>query len=107
MIKMMKRSFLIEVPHENSAYECYRAIKLFLESGSHFLANAKWGCPGDDHRAVMIVDVETREQALQVVPPVYRNVARITETMNFTPDDMGALKRKFNIVGEEYHRHDS
>jgi len=92
-------------PRNNVKFPFSRAIKLFLESGSHFLANAKWGCPGDDHRAVMIVDVETREQAAQVVPPVYRSVARITETMNFTPDDMGALKKKFNIVGEEYHRH--
>jgi hypothetical protein len=103
----MKKSFLIEVPHENTTYECYRAVKLFMDSGSHFLANAKWGCPGDDHRAILIVDVETREQALQVVPPMYRSIARITETMGFTPDDMEAVREKFQIPGEKFHRHDS
>jgi len=103
----MKTKFLIEVPHENSSYECYRAIKVFLDSGSHFLANAEWGCPSDDHRAVLIVEVETKEEALQIVPPMYRGVAKITEVLNFTTDDLGALRSKFNIVGEVYHKHDT
>jgi hypothetical protein len=102
----MKTNFLIEVPHKNSSYECYRAIKVFLESGSHFLTNAEWGCPADDHRAVMIVEVENREQAMKIVPPMYRNVAKVTEMVTFTPEDMGALKSKFNVVGEEFHKHD-
>jgi len=103
----MQTKFLIEVPHENSSYECYRAIKVFLDSGSHFLANAEWGCPSDDHRAVMVVEVETEEQALKIVPPMYRDVAKITKMMNFTTDDMDMLKKKFNIVGEVYHKHDT
>jgi len=106
ILGIMQTKFLIEVPHENSSYECYRSIKLFLESGSHFLANAEWGCPADDHRAVMIVEVETKEEALQIVPSMYRSVAKITEMMNFTPGDMAAIKSKFNIVGEEFHKHD-
>jgi len=105
--EIMKTSFLIEVPHENSAYECYRAIRVFMETGSHFLANAKWGCPGDDHRAVLIVEVENREQALQIVPPMYRHIAKITETVNFTSEDMGFIKEKFQIAGEEFHKHDT
>jgi len=102
----MKKNYLIEVPHKDSAEACYRAIKVFLDSGSHFLANAEWGCPGGDHRAVMVVDVDSKEEALQIVPPMYRKNAKITEMMTLTPDDMGMLKQKFNIVGEEYHKHD-
>jgi hypothetical protein len=103
----MKTNFLIEVPHENSSYECYRAMKVFLESGSHFLAHAEWGCPDDDHRAVMIVEVENKEQALQIVPSMYRNVAKITEMVYFSPEDLGSIKAKLNAVGEEFHKHDS
>ena len=102
----MKTHYLIEVPHENSSYECYRAIKVFLETGSHFLANAKWGCPDDDHRAVLVAEVESKEQALQIVPPMYRDVAKITEMETFTRDDMDELKSIFNITAEDFHKHD-
>ena len=102
----MKTHYLIEVPHENSSYECYRAIKVFLETGSHFLANAEWGCPNDDHRAVLVVEVNSKEEALQIVPPMYRDVAKITEMATFTRDDMDELKNLFHIAGDLYHKHD-
>jgi len=102
----MKTHYLIEVPHENNSYECYRAIKVFLETGSHFLAQAEWGCPADDHRAVLVAEVDSKEQALQIVPPMYRNVAKITEMATFSREDMGELKNLFHIAGEVYHKHD-
>lgn len=102
----MKTKFLIEVPHENSAYGCYLSMQVFLESGSHFLANAEWGCPDDDHRALMVVEVENKEQALQIVPPMYRKVAKITEMMQFSPEDLGTIKEKLKAAGEEFHKHE-
>ena len=103
----MKTKFLIEVPHEKSNYACYQAMQVFLASGSHFLANAEWGCPGDDHRAVMIVEVENREQALQIVPPIYRKVAKITEMMHLTRDDMKTINSKLLAAENElHHKHD-
>ncbi|UCB46303.1 MAG: hypothetical protein JSV25_02445 [Spirochaetota bacterium] len=36
--------YLIEVLHEAQGAACARAIKTFLQSGSHFLMNADWGC---------------------------------------------------------------
>jgi hypothetical protein len=32
--------FLIEVPHESDTVACAHAVRVFLETGSHFLTNA-------------------------------------------------------------------
>lgn len=70
--------YLIEVPHAENKTACLHAIKVFLDSGSHFLANADWGCADGEHKAWMVVDVDEKSQALQIVPPLYRNRAKIT-----------------------------
>ena len=62
-------TYLIEVPHEATEAACAKAIKIFLESGSHFLVNADWGCEDQEHKAWMQVDVDSREQAMHIVPP--------------------------------------
>ena len=36
--------FLIEVPHEEDVVSCAQIIKTFLQTGSHYLTNADWGC---------------------------------------------------------------
>ena len=36
--------YLIEVPHEASESACVNAVQVFMQTGSHFLAKADWGC---------------------------------------------------------------
>ena len=36
-------NYLIEIPHSENSFECKQVIKLFVEPGSHLLANAPWG----------------------------------------------------------------
>ena len=60
--------YLIEIPHSENTFECKQVIKLFVESGSHLLANAHWGCKDGVHKAWFISDFENKEQALQIVP---------------------------------------
>ena len=69
--------YLIEVPHEANKEACDRAIRVFMDSGSHFLVNAEWGCGDGEHKAWMIVDVENKDQARLIVPPFYRPQTRI------------------------------
>ena len=64
--------YLIEVPHQNSKRECLKAIQVFKSTGSHFLTNADWGCSDDVHKAWIVMDTNTKEEALNVVPPWYR-----------------------------------
>jgi hypothetical protein len=75
--------YLIEVPHDKEMMECARAVQVFLSTGSHFLANAEWGCADGEHKAWMIVEVENREQARSIVPPNYRSQAKIVTLVRF------------------------
>jgi hypothetical protein len=43
--------FLIDVPHESDVVSCARASKVLLESGSHFLTHADFGCTDGVHKA--------------------------------------------------------
>jgi hypothetical protein len=79
-------SYLIEIPHSADKMECTNAIKVFLNSGSHFLANADWGCSDGEHKAWMVVNVNDRNEALQIVPPFYREHARIIKLEKYTKD---------------------
>ena len=64
--------YLMEVSHRNEKYECQRTVAIFLSSGSHFLRNADWGCLDGEHKAWFFMEPESKEEALQIVPPAYR-----------------------------------
>ena len=91
-------TYLIEVPHDATEAACAKAIKIFLESGSHFLVNADWGCEDDEHKAWMLVDVDSREQAMHIVPPGLRSNAKITRLRKFTREDMNEYLETGHIV---------
>lgn len=80
--------FLIEVPHGADKQACDHAIQVFLQTGSHFLTHAQWGCLDGEHKAWMIVDVETKEDARFIVPPYFRHDAKITLLTTFTSMDL-------------------
>jgi hypothetical protein len=61
--------FLIEGTHDEDTVACAQAVEAFLRTGSHFLTHADWGCQDGDHRAWIIVELDTKEEALNVVPP--------------------------------------
>ncbi len=75
--------FLIEVPHESDTVECARAVHVFLSTGSHFLTHAEWGCMDGVHSAWMIVEVESKAEALGIVPPAFRSESRIVGLNRF------------------------
>ena len=75
--------FLIEVPHKPERLACARVVHTFLSSGSHFLAQADWGCADGNHSAWMIVDVDSKEDARAIVPPALRSEARIIGLNSF------------------------
>jgi hypothetical protein len=83
--------FLIEVPHEVGDLACVKVVQVFLATGSHFLANAEWGCMDGDHRAWMVVDVETREEARAIVPPAFRANAKIVRLERFFVDRVDGI----------------
>jgi len=80
--------FLIEVPHGTDRKACYQAIQIFLQTGSHFLTHADWGCMDGEHKAWIIVDVNSKDDARYIIPPVFRSSAKITELTTFTAQDI-------------------
>ena len=75
--------FIIEVPHSADKVECARAVEIFLTTGSHFLTNADWGCLDGDHKAWIMADLDTREEARNILPPAYRAQAKIIQLNKF------------------------
>ncbi len=80
--------YLIEVPHEGTKEACMRAIKVFMETGSHFLTHAEWGCTDGEHKAWMIVELDSKEAAKRILPAAYKMNAKITRLAQFTRRDM-------------------
>ena len=78
--------FLIEIPHDSDKIACTKVVRALLSSGSHFLSNADWGCQDGDHRAWMVVDVASREEAQAIVPPAMRAEARVVKLVKFVLD---------------------
>ena len=89
--------YLIEVVHENGAEACILAAELFLNSGSHFLTQADWGCLDGDHRAWAIVEVDTREQARGILPTALRPKAKVIKLNSFTPEQLNQMRLKHGV----------
>ena len=81
-------TFLIEIPHSENSFECKQVIKLFVESGSHLLINAHWGCKAGVHKSWFISDFNSKAEALQIVPPFLRRTASIIELITFSKADI-------------------
>lgn len=76
--------FYLEVPHPADELGCAKAIKVFLQSGSHYLTNAEWGCMDGDHCGLLIVEAEDRDEVMNIIPPAYRADARVVELRRFS-----------------------
>jgi hypothetical protein len=91
--------FLIEVPHESDTLACTRAVHVFLTTGSHFLTNAEWGCRDGVHSAWIMVDVDSKAEALAIVPPAFRADTRIVGLNRFSLADIEASLRRHASTG--------
>lgn len=76
--------YLIEVPHSPNKIACIRAEYIFNRSGSHFLTHAEWGCLDGEHKAWMIAETESKEEAMCILPAAYRRSAKITQIVNYS-----------------------
>ncbi len=81
-------NFLIEISHSGNMIECKQVIRMFVESGSHLLSNADWGCKDGVHKAWFVSDFPSKEDALKVIPPLLRHNASIIELTKFNKADM-------------------
>ncbi len=85
--------FYIEIPHEAEKVACLRAIKVLQETGSHFLTNADYGCKDGDHAARIVVEVDSKNEALMIVPSAYRPKAKVVQLNSFSVEEIDELLR--------------
>jgi len=85
--------YLIQAAHNPDPWACARVVETFLRTGSHYLTHADWGCTDGEHLAWMIVEAEDKEEARRIVPPPYREEARIVKLNKFTLDELARLMR--------------
>ena len=91
--------FLIEVPHEADMLACARAVHVFLSTGSHFLTHADWGCLDGVHSAWIIVEVDSKAEALAIVPPAFRPVTRVVGLNLFSMSQIEPILRRHPSAG--------
>lgn len=89
--------FLIEVAHETEPVACLRAVEIFLRTGSHFLTHASWGCMDGDHKAWLMVEVDSKDEARNIVPPAFRPQARIVQLNDFTLEQIDEIRRRHGV----------
>jgi hypothetical protein len=66
---------------------------VFLRTGSHFLTHADWGCKDKVHKAWFTADVDTKDEALSIVPADYRHAAHIVQLTKFEPADLDRISK--------------
>jgi hypothetical protein len=93
LITEVMAKYLVEVFHSADKIECLRTIQIFLSSGSHFLTHADWGCLDGEHKAWFVIEVESKEEALRIVPSYYRNNTKITKLSNFNLQEVENMLR--------------
>ena len=84
--------YLIEVPHDPTPLACTRAVEVLLRTGSHFLTHAYWGCKDQVHKSWIIMEFDSRADALNSVPMDFRHEARAIELNGFILDEHGKVR---------------
>lgn len=86
--------FLIEVPHDAETVACARVVEIFLKTGSHFVTHADWGCKDGDHKAWIIAEVDSKDEARSILPPAFRAQAKIVQLNKFTMAEIDEVLRQ-------------
>lgn len=84
--------YIIESPHTKE--ECLRALDEELAKGKDILGKFDYGCRAGDHTAYAIVDANSKNDALKLVPTFLQNKARVVEVDKITPEMIRSFHTK-------------
>lgn len=85
--------FLIETQHGDDYEGCVRSLDAITKYGSHLVTHTEFGCEDGVHTGWLIVEVDSHEEAMQLVPPNYRASARIVKLRLWTRDEIEEMVR--------------
>ena len=89
--------FLVEVPHDAGMVPCARVVDVFQKTGSHFLTHADWGCKDGVHKSWFIAEVDTRDEARNIVPPMLRSVATVVQLNDFAEAEIEHILSQYAV----------
>ena len=84
--------YMIASPHTKE--ECLRALDEELAKGTDILEKFDYGCKEGDHTAYAIVDVDSKNDALNLIPTFLQYKARIVEVGKVTPEMIKSFHTK-------------
>ena len=86
--------YLIELTHGDEYAACVKALRAIEQFGSHFVTRADWGCKDGTHACWLIAELDSRNEALQMVPVEFRQDARVVELNKFTREQIASMVAK-------------
>ncbi len=84
-------NYLVEAIHEPDPASCLRLLDAVLLQGAHYLTHTDWGCMAGDHRAWILLDAEDDAAVKRIIPPAFRDKARIVKLNKFTPEQIRGM----------------
>ena len=83
--------YLIELSHGDEYTACVKALRAIEKFGSHYMTRADWGCKDGIHSGWLIAELPSRDEAMLMVPPEFRQEARVVELNRFTKEEIASL----------------
>ncbi len=65
-----------------------RVLKAFAQAGTHYLLRTDFGCKDDVDTGWITIEAESESDARLMVPPIFRNEARVMKLPNYTADEL-------------------
>jgi hypothetical protein len=81
---------MIQLPHEGNRDACVRAIQAIQKHGSHLMTHIDWGCKAGVHIGWAIVEADSVQMVIMMVPAECRKDTTITELNRFTTEEMAS-----------------
>ena len=86
--------YLIEFRHSSEYEGCVRALNAIIVHGSHIISEAEWGCEDGVHAGWLIAELDSREEAMQLVPPEYRSDTTIVLLRTWSRDEIETMMKE-------------
>ena len=79
--------YLVILPHTSE--DCRKVLKQIESIGA--ITHFDWGCKDGDHTGYVLLEAESKPQALMVVPTLERHQARVIKLNRFSPEEVRAI----------------
>ncbi len=88
--------YLIQLTHGSDHKVCVRALAAIERYGGHLFTNVDWGCKVGMHSGWLIVELDSRDEAMQMVPPEFREEAQVIELNRFSKEEIASWVAKLD-----------